>query len=121
MSDTEAAAAGWMLAIVNARVWTGDDRRPWADAVLVRGARIAGVGSSAEIRKRAGKNATIVDAKSMMVLPAADAGRIAAGFPASLVVVERAIDGPPTAHAADEIVLALEDGAVVTDRDRMVS
>ena len=27
------------LAIVNARVWTGDTRRPWADAVLVRGER----------------------------------------------------------------------------------
>jgi predicted amidohydrolase YtcJ len=57
------------LAIVNARVWTGDPRRPWADAVLVRGERIDAVGSSAEVRKRAGANVKIVDAKGMMVTP----------------------------------------------------
>ncbi|MCY7378725.1 MAG: amidohydrolase [Gemmatimonadaceae bacterium] len=56
------------LAIVNARVWTGDPRRPWADAVLVRGERIELVGSSAEVKKRAG-SATVVDAKGMMVTP----------------------------------------------------
>ncbi len=27
------------LAIVNARIWTGDARRPWADALLVREAK----------------------------------------------------------------------------------
>ena len=120
MSDTDEIATELTLAIVNARVWTGDERRPWSDAVLVRGTRIAGVGSSAEIRKRAGMNATIVDAKSLLVLPAAQ-GRIAAGFPASLIVVERAVDGVPAAPRDDEIVLALEDGAVVLDRKGMLS
>lgn len=56
------------LAIVNARVWTGDPRRPWADAVLVRGDRIEAVGSSAEVKKRASGVRTI-DAKGMMVAP----------------------------------------------------
>ena len=56
------------LAIVNARVWTGDPRRPWADAVLVRGERIAVVGSGAEVRKHAGA-ARVIDAKGMMVTP----------------------------------------------------
>ena len=56
------------LAIVNARVWTGDPRRPWADAVLVRGDRIEAVGSSAEVKKRAG-SARVVDAKGMMLAP----------------------------------------------------
>ncbi|MEO8621375.1 MAG: amidohydrolase, partial [bacterium] len=57
------------LAIVNARVWTGDARRPWADAVLVRGERIEVVGSSAEIKKRAGSSVKLIDAKGMMVTP----------------------------------------------------
>ena len=56
------------LAIVNARVWTGDPRRPWTDAILVRGERIEMVGSSAEVKKRAG-SATVVDARGMMVTP----------------------------------------------------
>lgn len=57
------------LAIVNARVWTGDRRRPWADAVLVRGDRIEAVGSSAELKKRAGSDVRIVDVQGMMVTP----------------------------------------------------
>ena len=57
------------LAIVNARVWTGDQRRPWADAVLVRGERIEAVGSSAEVKKRAGSSTRTLDARGMMVVP----------------------------------------------------
>ena len=57
------------LAIVNARVWTGDARRPWAEAVAVRGERIAVVGSSAEIRKLGGPDTRVVDARGGMVVP----------------------------------------------------
>ena len=57
------------LAIVNARVWTGDTARPWADAVLVGGDRILAVGTSADIRKRARPEVRVVDAKGMMVTP----------------------------------------------------
>jgi len=57
------------LAIVNAHVWTGDARKPWADAVAVDGAHIAAVGSSAEIRKLAGPNARIINAHGAMVVP----------------------------------------------------
>jgi predicted amidohydrolase YtcJ len=61
------------LAIVNARVWTADARRPWADAIAVSGDRIAAVGSSAEIQKLAAGGANravrIVDARGGLVLP----------------------------------------------------
>ncbi|MEO5868271.1 MAG: amidohydrolase [Gemmatimonadaceae bacterium] len=57
------------LAIVNARIWTGDTRRPWADALLVRGERIEAVGSSAEVKKLGGTTVKTVDAKGMMVTP----------------------------------------------------
>jgi len=56
------------LAVVNARVWTGDSARPWADAFAVRGERIATVGSSAAVRKIAG-NARVIDAAGRMVVP----------------------------------------------------
>ena len=62
------AAMAVNLVIVNARVWTGDARRPWADAVAIDGDRIAAVGSSAEIMKRAA-GARVIDAKGAMVLP----------------------------------------------------
>ena len=57
------------LAIVNARVWTGDPRRPWADAVAVTGDRISAVGSSAEIRKLASQATRVVDAGGRMLVP----------------------------------------------------
>jgi predicted amidohydrolase YtcJ len=57
------------LAIVNARVWTGDRRRPWADAVLIHGDRVEAVGASAAIRKRATPTTRVIDAHGMMVTP----------------------------------------------------
>lgn len=47
--------------IVNARIATGDPRRPWADAILLDGDRVVAVGASAELRKRA-TGAETVDA-----------------------------------------------------------
>ena len=63
------AVAPLTLAVVNARVWTGDPRRPWADAVAVADDRIAAVGSSAEVRKLATAGTRVVDAAGGMVLP----------------------------------------------------
>lgn len=57
------------LALVNARVWTGESHRPWADAVLVHGDRLVVVGSSAEVRKRARGGARVVDLHGMLVMP----------------------------------------------------
>ncbi|HWJ23770.1 MAG TPA: amidohydrolase [Gemmatimonadaceae bacterium] len=57
------------LAVVNARVWTGDPRRPWADAIAVRGDRIELVGSSAAVKKLAGPNTRVMDAGGQMLVP----------------------------------------------------
>ncbi|HEX5830760.1 MAG TPA: amidohydrolase family protein, partial [Gemmatimonadaceae bacterium] len=63
------ASAPVTLAVVNARIWTGDARRPWADALAVRGERLALVGSSAEVRKLAGADARVIDAGGRLVVP----------------------------------------------------
>lgn len=57
------------LAIINARVWTANPRRPWADAVLVRGDRIELVGSSAEVRKTSVASCRRIDGRGMLVVP----------------------------------------------------
>lgn len=106
-----------MLAIVNARVWTNDPRRPWADALLVRGERVLAVGSSAELRKRAGTGATVIDASARLVVPGEPDGRLTAGAPASLAIIER----PPAAEPGEtaperEVFFSLLDGRVVVDR-----
>jgi predicted amidohydrolase YtcJ len=58
------------LAIVNARGWTGDRRRPWIDAVLLRAGRIEAAGSSAEVKKRTDASTRVVDAGGMFLIPA---------------------------------------------------
>ena len=61
------SASNASLAIVNAKVWTGDSARPWAEAIAVNGDTIVAVGSSAEVRKM--NAARVVDAKGGMVTP----------------------------------------------------
>ncbi len=46
---------------VNARIPTGDPRRPWADAMLVRDGRVIAIGNSAEMRKLV-VDAEVIDA-----------------------------------------------------------
>ena len=57
------------LAVVNARIWTGDPARPWAEALVVEGERVAHVGSSAEVRKRVAAPARVIDARGMLITP----------------------------------------------------
>ena len=56
------------LVITNARVWTGDPARPWAEAIAVRGEQIAAVGTSDEIRRLA-SGVTPIDAAGRLVVP----------------------------------------------------
>src|SRR3954463_640324 len=68
-APADAQSAPVSLAVVNARIWTGNPKRPWAEAIAVRGDRIAAVGSSAEIRKRAGASPNVIDAHGQMLVP----------------------------------------------------
>ncbi|HVH58645.1 MAG TPA: amidohydrolase [Vicinamibacterales bacterium] len=56
------------LAVVNARVWTGEPSLPWAEAIAVSGDRIAAVGTNDEIR-RLSSAVTPIDAAGKLVLP----------------------------------------------------
>ena len=64
--DAEAPAT---LAIVNARVWTGNPSQPWAQAVAVRGERLVAVGSTAEVEKHLGGGTRLIDAQGKMLVP----------------------------------------------------
>jgi predicted amidohydrolase YtcJ len=57
------------LVIINAHVWTVDDTRPEAQAVAVRGERIALVGTSEEAQRLVGPGTRVVDAGGRLLLP----------------------------------------------------
>jgi predicted amidohydrolase YtcJ len=133
------------LAIVNARVWTGDARRPWVDAVLIRGERLEIVGSSAEVKKQMGEGARTLDARGMLMIPGfrggnsaplarmhaavarrdgADAneiGVLAPGSVADLTLIDRDITrmAPVDAESA-RVMLTLVRGHVAYDPDGML-
>jgi len=56
------------LALVNAKIWTGDPERPWAEALAVSDERLVAVGTTAEIRALAGE-APVVDGRGRLVTP----------------------------------------------------
>ncbi len=56
------------LAVVNAKVWTGDPARPWAQAIAVSGDRIVTVGSDDEVPRPASP-ADVIDGSGRLVTP----------------------------------------------------
>jgi predicted amidohydrolase YtcJ len=56
------------LAVVNARVWTGDRAAPWAEALAVSGERLVAVGTNAEVGQL-GPAVASINAGGRLVLP----------------------------------------------------
>ena len=57
------------LVIVGAPVWTGDPARPWADAVAVRGSRVAAVGPERELAALRGPATRVLALDGGLVVP----------------------------------------------------
>jgi predicted amidohydrolase YtcJ len=55
------------VAIVNAKVWTGDDAQPWAQALVIDGATLTFVGTNEAARKA--NAAQTVDAGGRLIVP----------------------------------------------------
>lgn len=68
LRDHQSAAPADMV-ILHARVYTVDEKLPWAEAVAVRGDRIAWVGSDAEAAPYIGQATKVVDAAGRLLLP----------------------------------------------------
>jgi predicted amidohydrolase YtcJ len=57
------------LILTGGRIWTGDEERPWADAVAIRGDRILAVGSDADVRRLEGTGTRSIDLAGRFVSP----------------------------------------------------
>ncbi|MEW5980748.1 MAG: amidohydrolase [Acidobacteriota bacterium] len=57
------------LVVTNARVWTGDEARPSAEALAIAGGRIAAVGTAAEVDPWTGPETRVIDAGGALVVP----------------------------------------------------
>lgn len=57
------------LALIHARVWTGNPAQPWAEALAARGETIVEVGSTDAVQKLSGRQTRVIDARGRMVTP----------------------------------------------------
>jgi predicted amidohydrolase YtcJ len=55
--------------IINARVYTVNAAKPWAEAIAIRDGRILAVGSTKDISRHKGKETKVIDAGGRLVLP----------------------------------------------------
>jgi predicted amidohydrolase YtcJ len=55
--------------VLHGRVYTGNAKQPWAQAVAIRGAKIVAVGSDTEVEKMRAEGTKIIDAAGRLVLP----------------------------------------------------
>ncbi|MGA8149457.1 MAG: amidohydrolase [Terriglobales bacterium] len=65
--QTKVTPAG--VIITNARIYTVDVKQPWAEAVAIRGDRIAAVGSAQQIDAYRGPSTKVLNAGGRLVLP----------------------------------------------------
>ena len=57
------------LVITGARVWTGDAKQPWAEAVASRDERIIAVGSAASVKSLIGEETKVISVAGSMLVP----------------------------------------------------
>lgn len=57
------------LALVNGRIWTGDETAPWVEAIAIKGHRILRLGSSAAIRPLLSQQTKIIDLGGRLAAP----------------------------------------------------
>jgi predicted amidohydrolase YtcJ len=55
--------------VIHGRVYTVNEKQPWAEAVAIRDGKILAVGSEIEARKFAGPSTRVIDARGRLVLP----------------------------------------------------
>ncbi|HVW68599.1 MAG TPA: amidohydrolase [Steroidobacteraceae bacterium] len=57
------------VALVNGRIYTVDERQPWAEAVAIRAGRFIAVGSTAEIQRHVGPSTRVADLGGRFAMP----------------------------------------------------
>lgn len=103
-------------------IFTGNSQAPWAQSLLVSGSKIAAVGTDAEVARRAGPAAKVVDLMGRTVIPGivdSHAHVIYGGFALhglNLSTPEHSV----TPDKADELVRRLKAYAEAHPQDRVI-
>jgi hypothetical protein len=108
------------LIITNARVYTADAARPWAEAVAIAGDRILAVGNTAEVRRFSGNGTREIDARRAFVSPGFNDAHVHVDATGALLTGANLLDvHEPKAFAArvGEAAARLPKGSWITRGD----
>jgi hypothetical protein len=108
------------LIITNARIHTMDSRQPTAEALAIYSNRIVAVGSTKEIKKLAGANTRVIDAKGQLVLPGFNDAHVhfmSGGFQLSSVDLRDANTPQEFAERVRDFAAKLPEGRWITGGD----
>ena len=73
------------LILVNGKVFTAEEAKPWAEAVAIRGDRIVAVGTTTEIRAIADTGTRVIDMRGRTMVPGINAAATANHSKASIL------------------------------------
>jgi predicted amidohydrolase YtcJ len=107
---------GAELMLTNGKVFTADQAMPWAEALAIRGDRIAAVGTAAAVRTRLGANAHVVDVGGRVVIPGINDAHTHVGVRPPGVSLK--LDGNEPALA--DVVAAIRQAAASAPEDRWI-
>ena len=57
------------LAIINARIWTGNSNQPWAEAISIQKDTITAIGDNSKIKQFISEDTKVIDAQGQFVCP----------------------------------------------------
>lgn len=105
------------LAIIHARVYTGDAARPWAEAISIHNNRIAAVGTTAEVT--AGGVAQTIDAGGRLLIPGFNDAHAHPGAMPEMTPLEGrpAVEHDPT---LDEVIARIKAAAAKAPAGRWI-
>ncbi len=71
-----AASAPADMVLVNGKIYTVDDARPWAEALAIRDGKISKVGSTKDMKALQGPETKVIDLKGRMAMPGINDGHV---------------------------------------------
>jgi predicted amidohydrolase YtcJ len=108
------------LVLVNGRIYTLDAARPWAEAIAIRGERIARVGSTADVAALAGPETRRLDLEGAFALPGFNDAHVHVDATGALLTGVNLLDVHEPAPFAERIAAAaarLPKGSWITRGD----
>jgi predicted amidohydrolase YtcJ len=103
------------LVVTNARVFTADSARPWAEAIAVRHDRVVAIGARADIDRNVGAATRVLDAGGRVVVPGLNDAHVHVGVGPDATPVP--LSGDPS---LEEIAAALAKVVPATRPDSLL-